>query len=114
MEDRPDLSGLSPELKAAARFTNGGREVMWPRGEIERVVNALADRGAVVLGLDLRSDGEGSTPPGLETEVPWSAYHRDPSSELSEVDDARQQALEALHRLGRADLDEYRWVLVTW
>ena len=87
---------------------------MWPRDEIERVINALADQGIVVLGLDLRSDGDGSTPPGLATEVPWSAYRRDPSSGVAEVEDARRQALQALRRPDLADPDEYRWVLVTW
>jgi hypothetical protein len=109
-----DLLDLGPELRAAARFTNGGKEVMWPRGEVESVVNALADLGIVVLGFDLRSDGEGGTPPGLATEVPWSAYRPDPSSGVGEVEDARRQALEALRRPGDADLDEYQWVLITW
>lgn len=109
-----DLSGLSPELRAAACFTNSGREVMWPRGEVERVVNELADDGKKVLGLDLRSDGEGSPPPGLSTEVPWSAYWPDRSSQIGEVEDARRQALEDLRRAGLADLDDYRWVLVNW
>jgi hypothetical protein len=109
-----DLSGLSPELQATARFTNSGREVMWPRDDAELVINALADQGKKVLGLDLRSDGEGTTPPGLATEVPWSDFRPDPSSVDGEVEDARRQALEALHRPGLADFDEYPWVLVTW
>jgi hypothetical protein len=109
-----DLSVFGPELRSTARFTNGGKEVMWPREEIENVVNTLADQGMVVLGLDLRSDGAGATPSGLSTEVPWSAYRPDPASRAGEVEDARQQALEALHRPGLVEMDEYRWVLVTW
>lgn len=26
------------------------------------------------MAKDLRSDGEGSTPPGVSTEIPWSAF----------------------------------------
>jgi hypothetical protein len=109
-----DLSVFGPELRAAARFTNGGKEVMWPRDSIEGVVNAIADQGLFVLGLDLRSDGEGAVPPGLSTEVPWSAYRPDSASRAGDVEDARRQALEALHRPGLAEMPEYRWMLVTW
>jgi len=109
-----DISGLSPELVATARFTRSGGEVMWPRGVVELVINALADQDEKVLGLDLRSDGNGRTPSGLATEVPWSSYQPDPSSSAGDVEDARRQALEALGRPLLADFDEYRWVLVTW
>jgi hypothetical protein len=107
-----DLSLLPDDLRIAAILTDGGREVMWPRGLAQQVVNALADRGAVVLGLDLRSDGEGFTPPGLDTEVPWSAFH--PRSAPADAEAARSEALAAISRLWEADLDAYQWVLVTW
>jgi hypothetical protein len=87
---------------------------MWPRDEIERVVNALAGRGEVILGLDLRSDGENSTPSELATEVPWFDYTPGPSSGVAKREGARRQALEALRHPGLADLDEYSRVLVTW
>jgi hypothetical protein len=109
-----DLSGLTEDLRVAARFTNSGKEVMWPRELVERVVNALADNEVVILGLDLRSDGDGYTPLSLATEVPWSAYRPDPSSRIGEIEEARRQALDALRNPRLAELDEYRWVLISW
>lgn len=107
-----DLSVLPDDLRAAAIFTNEGREVMWPREFAPGVVNALADEGVIVLGLDLRSDGEGTTPPGASTEVAWSAFHPGTGNH---VDEARNQALHALKRLRTSpNLAAYRWVLVTW
>lgn len=109
-----DLSALPDDLRAAAVITNGGQEVMWPRVFARAAVNALADDGVVVLGLDLRSDGEGFTPSGLSTEIPWSTF-RAVDGEHDHVEAARSDALAALDRLrAEADLDAYRWVLVTW
>jgi hypothetical protein len=48
-----DLSFLDDELRAAARFTNENREVMWPHAVVDRVIDSLADHGLVVFGLDL-------------------------------------------------------------
>jgi len=107
-----DLSALSEPLRIAAVFTNQGREVMWPREVVRDAVNALADAGRTVLGLDLRSDGEGTTPEGAATEVPWSEFQPGLGDQ---VEEARKQALDALNRLEVAtDLGVYRWVLVTW
>jgi hypothetical protein len=107
------MAFLSDDLRTSAVFTNEGREVMWPLDEAEAVVNALADHGTVVLGLDLRSDGEGFTPEGLATEVPLSAFRPEPSSENG-VEAARRDATEALRRSELKDLSGYKWVLVTW
>lgn len=107
-----DLSALPDDLRAAAIFRNDGQEVMWPRHFAPRVVNALADAGVIVLGLDLRSDGEGSTPPGVSTEIAWSAFR---AGEGDQVEAARSDALRALDRLRtKTELDAYGWVLVTW
>jgi len=105
----PDLSFLPDDLKAVAVFTTNKEEVMWARHHVERVIAEVADSGHVVLGLDLRSDGLGFTPPGLATEVPWSIYdgEADPAA-------ARDAALAALRRRDIESFDEYRWVLVTW
>jgi hypothetical protein len=105
---------LAPSLRAAARYTNGGREVMWPRGCAKDVVNAMADHGRVVLGLDLRSDGDGVTPPGLATEIPWSAYQGDASAATDPVETARTQALTALDRSKLREFETYPWILITW
>jgi hypothetical protein len=109
-----DISFLSPSLRAAARYTNGGREVMWPRGCVAEVVNAMADQGLVVLGLDLRSDGGGVTPAGLATEVPWSAYQRDRFPRTDPVEGGRADALLALARPNLGEFADYPWILITW
>jgi hypothetical protein len=108
-----DISFLSQELRNSAIFTNNGREVMWPRELVNQVINALADHGLVILGLDLRSDGVGHTPPGIATEVPWSAYAGDAPAKI-DVQPARADALMALRRESIAEFSDYRWVLVTW
>lgn len=51
-------------------YTNG--EVSWPIGEAELAINALADAGVVILGLDVRHvDKDGRT-----QEVAWSSFSR--------------------------------------
>ena len=113
--ESPDLTLFSADLRRAARLTNNGREIMWPRERVEEVINALADHSIVVLGLDLRSDsGDGVTSPGLVTEVPWSAYEPKASGDSGQVEAARTQALDALSRTDLADFADYPWVLVTW
>jgi hypothetical protein len=109
-----DLSFLSDYLRDAARLTDAGKEVMWPRQCAEDVINALADNGIVVLGLALRSDGHSFAPAGLATEVPWSAYRADRPGGINHVEEARADALEALRRPVLAEFDDYAWMLVTW
>jgi hypothetical protein len=109
-----DLAFLAPSVRAAARYTNGGREVMWPRDCAKDVVNAMADNGLVVLGLDLRSDGDGVTPAELATEIPWSAYQHDPSAATDPVEGARAHALTALGRPNLHEFEGYPWILITW
>ena len=113
--ESPDLSFLSADLRRAARLTDNGTEIMWPRERVEEVINALADHGIVVLGLDLRSDGgDGVTPPGLATEVPWIAYEPKASGRSGQIEAARTQALDALSRTELADFADYPWALVSW
>ena len=114
MDEARDLSFRAPSLRSASRYTNGGREVMWPRGCARDVVNTIADHGLVVLGLDLRSDGDGVTPAGLATEIPWSAYQRNASAATDPVEAARTQALTALDRSDLRDFESYPWILITW
>ena len=102
------MSFLPEALRSEAIHTNSGREVMWPLAVASEVVEAFAANGRLVLGLDLRSDGSGSTPQGLATEIPWS------SSRAASVDVAREEALTALRRPGIAEMPGYDWVLITW
>jgi hypothetical protein len=87
---------------------------MWPRSCVEDVINAIADHGLVVTGLDLRSDGDGFTPAGLATEVPWSAYRHDRSPASDPVEGGRADALVALARPNLQEFDDYPWVLIGW
>jgi hypothetical protein len=107
-----DVSFLPEELRLHAIHTTSG-EVMWPRQMASDVVQALAAEGRVVLGLDLRSDGSGTTPTGFDTEVPWSdasSVHRGGLS----VETGRDDALAALQRPELAEMEGYDWVLVSW
>jgi hypothetical protein len=87
---------------------------MWPKLCVKDVVNAMADNHLVVLGLDLRSDGDGVTPAGLATEVPWSAYPHQGPADADPVEGARTAALSALGRSNLGEFDGYAWTLVTW
>jgi hypothetical protein len=87
---------------------------MWPRNFAAHAVEALANSGHLVLGLDLRSDGDGSTPPGLSTEVPWSDFRPDSNALDVQIELAKERALDALRRPDLAKLAGYDWVLITW
>lgn len=67
-----------------------------------------------ILGLDLRSDGDGVTPAGLATEIPWSAYQHDRSAHTDPVEGGRADALLALARPNLHEFAEYPWILITW
>jgi len=108
-----DLSFLSDELRASAIPTATG-EVMWPRSLASDAVIAIAASGRIVLGLDLRSDGEGTTPPGLATEVPWTAFHPGRHYREGVLEAAREDALVALKKPELNEMSGYEWVLITW
>lgn len=97
-----DVTLQAPEIAAAASVLDNG-EVSWPVSEAEAAINALADAGLVILGLDMREyDNDGRF-----FERPVSAYEPAGSND---VEPARQAALEALQRgrdLGNA-------VLINW
>ncbi|MCP2048982.1 UNVERIFIED_ORG: hypothetical protein J3D58_003054 [Paenarthrobacter nicotinovorans] len=94
-----DLSFLHPDLQnGALRDPNG--EVSWPAPQASAVIEALADSGRLVLGLDVRdyqSDG-------TFIELPWWSYTG------SDVQEARASAVAVL---GHGDLPG-EWVLITW
>ncbi len=93
-----DLDILPPNLRASARVESSG-EVAWPLDDGPAVINALADAGRTVLGLDLRTYADNRV-----TEVAWSDHSG------CTAEDARAQALAAL---GSDDLPG-EWVLITW
>ena len=114
MSKAVDLSCLDADLRAAARFTNENREVMWPRAVVDQVIDSLEDHGFVVFGLDLRSDGDGVTAPGLSTEIPISAFHPHATDAPTNVEEARAEADKTLRRPDLAELlHDYEWVLIT-
>lgn len=101
----PALSFLPPELRKHVRIEANG-EVVWPLDEAASAINALADSGRVVLGLDVRGGSDGGTP-----ETPWSVFEPDERQAHAEnVEAGRQAALEALP--GAREHGD--WVLVTW
>jgi hypothetical protein len=94
-----DLDVLPAALRESARRDENG-EVTWPLADAAAVVDALADAGRVVLGLDVRTYGDD----GSIAEVAWSDHSG------RNVEEARLAALAALRR---EDLPG-DWVLVTW
>jgi hypothetical protein len=92
-EDKPDLAELPDEVRrTAVVFGNG--EVAWPNDHAEAAINALADAGKRILGLDART----LHPDGGIMEVPVSSAQ------------GRRAALEALPLA----LSEGTHVLITW
>jgi hypothetical protein len=95
-----DLDALPPALAERARIDPNG-EVSWPLSDASAVVEALADAGRLVLGLDIRD----YSPDGTFHEFPWS----DVGGEQN-VGVARDHSLAALQQ-HKVPGD---WVLITW
>lgn len=95
----PDLSFLAQDLQRAARCDPNG-EVSWPISLASIAIEALADSGRLILGLDIRDYSSD----GTFMEVPWSSYAG------SDVEEARAFALSVL---SHGDLPG-DWVLITW
>jgi len=97
-----DLRLLPREVVDAATVQENG-EVWWPLAHAKAAVNALADAGLVILGLDLREyDDEGRF-----FEIAWSDYT---PTGPGDAEGGRQAAISALSRpdlFGNA-------VLITW
>jgi hypothetical protein len=104
-----DLTTLSEQVQRAALVQPNG-EVLWPFEMAAAAVNALANTGEVVLGLDARERHD----LGLSTEVALSAYRSIAGPEESDIELARR---EALHVLAQAE-GITGWVkpniLITW
>jgi hypothetical protein len=114
MSDASALESLPADIQQAALQTRGARDFMWHIDKARDAINALADAGIVVLGTDLRSDGNGPSPMGFATEVAWSSFAFDPALPQNEIEQARTAALAALDRPLLADLPGYDWIRVAW
>lgn len=103
-----ELTALPQEVRAKARIYDNG-EVSWALSHAERAIDALADAGFVILGLDVRwHDDQGHT-----RETACSDFN--PARDVDDsqnVEIGRQTALEALWRENTADFGD--WILVTW
>jgi len=94
-----DLGVLSDELRTKARV-DPNDEVSWHVRDVSGVLEALAEAGRVVLGLDMRDYDDD----GTFLETAWSVYKgADPV-------EAREAALAAI---AREDLPG-DWALITW
>ena len=102
MSASDDLASLPPDVVETAHVDDNG-EVWWRLEHTERAINALADAGLVILGLDLREYDDG----GHFLEVAWSAFQPTGSDD---VECGRAAALAALARPNRTG----NAVLVTW
>jgi hypothetical protein len=97
-----DLASLPPDLAESANVDDNG-EVWWRSDAAERAVNALADAGRVILGLDLREyDNDGRF-----FETAWSAFEPTGSNDVERGRSAALAALARPDRTGNA-------VLITW
>ncbi|MGO8960608.1 MAG: hypothetical protein ACLQFR_25010 [Streptosporangiaceae bacterium] len=98
---------MSRAARSAAIWLDGG-EVMWPLDVAGEAVNALADAGHVVLGVDARQ-GDDS---GLETDVPLSVY--EPIENIRMADDGRQSAPATIARAEAITGWVQPLILLTW
>lgn len=89
---RDESENLPERVRSTARIDQNG-EVSWPVECAAEAVNALADAGFVVLGLDARSYGDD----GSIHETPWPAL---PNEADDDIELGRSQAPAALDRPG--------------
>jgi hypothetical protein len=105
-EPDPEIAALPDAVRATAYVFDNG-EVAWPNDAAEAAINALADIGPRILGLDART----LFADGAVMETPVSAWEPAPNeSEEEAVERARQEALSALPFAQ----SEGTHVLVTW
>jgi hypothetical protein len=95
-----------PEAPRLAAIWLDDGEVMWPFGEADTAVNALADAEHVVLGVDAREANNAGT-----AEVPISIY--EPSGQ-DDIERGRQSALAAILRAETVSGWTRPHLLLTW
>ena len=101
-----DLALLPEEVRRTAWVQSNG-EVSWPFEEAAGAIEALAEAGFVILGLDVRFQDDQFT-----RETAWSAFEPARVEHDEDVLAGRDAALEAL---ARPDTREYGdWILITW
>jgi hypothetical protein len=102
------ISNLPFSVRAKADVQDNG-EVVWPLEDALDAINALADSGQVILGLDFWEYDENQR----ILEMPWNAY--EPEGKSTDVESGRRTALEEFARAVEVlSLTSQNWVLITW
>jgi hypothetical protein len=104
-----------PEDVRDAAYVNANGEVEWPWKLTSQAIDALADAGIVILGLDLRTRDQD----GRISEVVYGSFEPDKGLDhVTNVAAARTDALEALTSiigdLFARDERDAATVLITW
>lgn len=97
-----EMAALPKPVQRNAQPTESG-ETMWHVRAVRGAINALADAGRIIVGLDVRDFALD----GSFRETAWSSY--EPTG-ANDVEVARTAALSALDR----EQLPGDWVLVTW
>ena len=102
-----DLALLPDEVRRTAWIQTNG-EVSWPFEAAAAAIEALAEAGFVILGLDVRFQDDQFT----TRETAWSDVRPARVDRETDVRAGREAALEAL---ARPDVREHGdWILITW
>jgi hypothetical protein len=99
----PDDLALLPTDVAESANVDANGEVWWHTAHAGRAINALADAGLVILGLDMREYDD----TGAFVEWAWSDYRPYGRDDVASARSAALAALDKPDRTGNA-------VLITW
>src|SRR5437868_2305871 len=102
-----DVATLPDRVRSEAIWLDNG-EVMWPYDHATAALNALADAGYVVLGVDARPQHDAAA----VTEVAISSFK--PSGEQDDAERGRQSALDAIDRVSTITGWDKPFLLLTW
>lgn len=105
-----DLAFLPTAVLATAMIQENS-EVLWPFNNAPDAINALADRGRIILGLEIREYQDD----GMFYQIAWSSFET--NDDPTDVELGRRNALEALVRendFSEGLLRAENWVCVTW
>jgi hypothetical protein len=101
----PRLAQLPEDVRHEAHVFDNG-EVAWPNEHAFSAINALANAGMRILGLDAQT----LYPDGGVMEVPVSAWRETASPRDEQVEQCRAESLEALPFA----IEQGTHVLITW